>query len=825
MKGLINYKNNCLKFLAFFGIALLFFSCRDENLLFDEEVPRQDNLPVVLDVNIMRDNTRSPSYFKKEFETNDVIHLQGVFHISDGTTITKYAAMKYNGEKWLQYSGATETSDVPPFTWPNNAITADFTAYFIFGSNSLMVPVESGEEVTATLLSNVAGTSVSDPDKDPLKASTLGVKYGHTIVLDFIHACAYLTVEEMAAGVSRIFWFTQESNGGETTFNNAFRCYLNTDNQLIFEFVPEEDPAYGNIVYVQGTATTAFVGSTEKASASFFLPPGKYTNFVVGYPGSNSMVTYFTYTKQVSSTPGTPVEPGEGGTGDGSDSDIENNDPSKPSNPNNLLQANGVYTFNVSKSKGVVINSDITPDEWDEGDDPIYDVDAEKFLWAVCKCENYFYDDNIQILKGDGSSMSQLLHNVNMQYQEYTVFAPSDINGQTWFEPSIGQGVTFDGGLHYIWNLGSPLFLTNNGTIKNLGIANANVNGVTMDEYVPEDFVPTGTQTSFDLSRQGALCGYLDKGTIENIRIKAQKPIWDVNNKYIPEFNVNIQVYGIDSQESHNIGGLIGSNGEGTVNNVSIRCPINLNVSNYTGENGEIESHVPRTYIGGIVGQNVKEMHNVYFENDSPVITITNSCYYINASYSIGGVVGLFSGGTINNFYIPNVIIDSQNSEGFTSYIGGFAGRLSNVEVGGRLTDCQIGGSVYSGKCNPNQEGVPGSSYIGGLAGDIYESYLIDNNFVNVNVSGYQGSDDNGSVSYSTGGMFGVINNLPGETPDKIRNNIAIGRQLSGAPIYIGNFAGMVPADETWEDNYEPNGNRVSMHQMDGVDLKNIGNE
>ena len=841
------------KFIRFIKVATLsvpfmfcLSACQDDWLADADEVPRQDNLPVELNMDIQGLETRGPSFFKKEFEANDVVHVQGTFNLSDGSKVIKYAAMRYDGEKWSQYNGATGTGDVQRFTWPNNAIDADFNAYYIYGSNSLMVPTDDPEEITPTTLTEIIGTSTTNPDKDPLKASTLNVKYGHTINLDFIHACAYLTVEELPAGVSSVFWFTREEAGGNAPedFKNAFRLYLTSDNQLNFEFVQAPDPEYGDKVYIQGTTKTALMDGFEKSSAGFFLAPGQYLNFVVGYPGSNQMVNYISYSKEF--TPTAPDGPDDGNTGgdaEGGGDDIEGGTPNAPLNPNNELVENGVYTFNVSKSSGVKIEHTPEQEEWDETDDPIYDVDAEAFLWAVCKNEDY-YVGNVQIIKPEGTT-SRLLHNVNMQWAQYNVFAPSEINNYSWFEPNLGQGVTFEGGGHYIWNLGSPLFLTVDGTVRHLGLANAKINVVTMDEYYPgstdtddpdnpDDSGDNGSTLfpnvgPYDLSRQGAICGYLNNGTIENIRIKTGIPTWDNEGKYEDVFILNAKVWGVDSQESHNIGTLVGSNNNGTVNGINIFCDMSLNVSNYTGTNGEIESHVPRVYIGGIIGQNVNEVHNILSGTGNNKITINNSCYYERASFSIGGLVGIFSGGTMNNVVLPSVTIDSRRSSGFTAYLGGAAGRLSNVDNGGKFFDISVAGTVYAGKSEAN-EGNNGTVYTGGLVGECYESYEVSGCYTGVSVYGpyTNGNYDNyvgdGTVNYATGGMFGCINNLPGDTPNKFVNDIAMGKEVRGPVNYIGSFAGLVPRGETWEDNYQGRDLLIQNNlQNNGQQLQPIG--
>lgn len=791
-------------------------SCQDDLVLGEDEVARQDNLPLDFQIGIRGPETRGPSYFKTAFEPDEIVHIEGTFHLSDGAEDVRYAAMRYDGEKWSQYSGATGTGEIQRFAWPNNAVSADFKAYYLAGSNSLMRPVDDPSEVPATTLSSVVGTSTTLPDRDPLVAEMKGVKYGHTIVLDFIHACSYLTVEDLQGGISNVFWFSRKDANGETPedFHNAFRLYLSSDKRLHFDFVQVPDPEYGNDVYIQGTTKTGFQDGFEKSTAGFFLEPGQYVDFVVGYPGASSMETYISYVKQNTGS-GTP--PAGGGSGDGGD--IEGGapgEPSTPGNPDNILKANGVYTFNVAKSTGVKIENVPNIEEWDETEDPIYNVDAEGFLWAVCMKDEYWVD-GVQIVKPEGST-SNLLHNVNIQWAEYTIFPPSDTNKQTWFEPILGQEVTFEGGGHYIYNLGSPLFTTVKGTVRHLGIKNAEINTITVDEYTPGMFDPTDPSDpsdpdasegsggyagagTYDLSRQGAICGFLDNGTIENIRVKSGVPAWYTGEGplYKDVFTINAKVYAVESQESHSIGCLVGSS-TGTINNINIFNDMTLNVSNYTEG-----SKVPRTYIGGIIGQNTNQVYNITSGSGNNKITISNTCSYSNASYSIGGVVGLFSTGTINNVTLPWVSIDSRKSEGFTSYIGGAAGRLSDAISGGKFLDVSVAGMVMAGKCMAGEEGA-GQNFTGGLVGDCYESYNVQGCYTGVDVFGPNAQNMvSDGTTVATGGMFGRINKIPGETPEMILSNIATCKYIRASEGYTGTFSGLVPEGETWEKDYAGN--------------------
>ncbi|MCH5223161.1 MAG: hypothetical protein J1E82_03900 [Muribaculaceae bacterium] len=813
-------------------------SCRDESFYLDDEVERQDNLPVELEINLPV-ATRGVNP-KQSFENGEFIHIQGKFYMDDDSEEYRYGAFQYIEGKWEQYL-PEGTTTYRKFTWPNNCVTAEFLAYYVVGTDALLVPTDNPEYNPVTNLSNVVGKN-GNPDTDPLVARSNGtVKYGHTIVLNFLHACSYLIVEDMPPGIATNFWFTQQQDNGDVspTFYNAFRLSLTTENKLKFEFVQDPDPLSSNEVYVAGASQSIITDGVEKASFGVFLAPGRYDNFVVGYPGTDRMNTYMRY-KKIINEPANPGDgddgngdsgdPGTGGSGNGGDDNTGNDSggiTDENGNPYNDLEENGIYRFNLAKSAGVTILTPPPGEVWDDNENPIYPVDAEEFLYKVCNPEEYVIDyegGKVKILEVVGNG-TRLLQNVNFQWAKYDVFKPKEnLHPLTWFIPDLPRGNLFDGNHHWIWNLGSPLFHTVNGNIKDLGITNADMSFVTRVNYKPDGYVPKDELDYFEMSRRGALCNYLQQGTLQNIRIRAKLPDWYENDidpsekgkYYNAVFNLNAYVYAADSQESHNIGCLVGSNLNGTINTINITCNMNLTVANYPET-----PRVPSLNIGGIVGQSVSTLTNVGTEN-SPKITITNICNYSNAAYYIGGITGNHTGGTISEVMLPNIVIQSARSVGFNSYIGGAVGALSNVDVGGELLNCTVAGEVYAGKCMMNSVGVSGAVYTGGVAGLCYESYTVNGCRAVVNVYGPMDDNVSEGVTYATGGMFGRISKFQAETPDQIGNVIANGTYLTGPSEYIGNFAGMVPDGETWDDNYQGRAIIVAKH---GNVTKYIGNE
>ena len=799
--------------------------CQDNYLTSEPDIPHKDNMPVEIKV-FLPTTTRGVNP-KREFTDGEFIHVQGVFHMDDDTDEIKYAAFRMEGGNWVQYGGNEGSINVDRFTWPNNCLTAEFTAYYLSDTQSLMQPTADASSNPATLLSSLAGKN-NQPDTDPLVARSNGpVKYGHTIVLQFIHACAYLTVEEMPPGIDT-YWFTQENEEGtgvSPTFYNAYKLWLNPDNTISFEFVQVPDLDYDDLVYVSGKSTSEFLEGEEKASFGVFLAPGQYDKFVIGYPGADKMIQYLNYQKK---------GPNLGPNGE--------EDP----NPLNKMEENGVYTFNIARSSGIEITTPPGGPGMSDEEDPIYEVDAEKFLYSICYPRDYYVEykgEMVKIIEQTGGNGTRLLKNVNIQWEDYRVFAPNaekrPDNPDLWFSPEIGKGNTFDGNFHWIWNLGSPLFNTIDGTVKNLGITNVNFSYTTQDQYIPDGYTGgPGLPDYFDLSRVGALCNYLREGTIQNIWVRSKLPVETTfdPDTYDPDsddpfyediFDIKVTTYTERDSEAHNIGCVVGSNLNGTISNVTIMCDMNLTVES----SPESLIDDPTLSIGGIIGQNVNVINNIGTDNSvinrSPKITITNKCSDQNAAYYVGGILGYHSGGIINNIIIPDVYVDCRQSSGFNSYLGGAVGGLSNRSDGGEMLNCSVSGKIFAGKTETHSEYMA-SNYTGGLAGECYESYTVTGcqEVVDVmgpyNAGGYNNYIEVGTI-YGVGGVFGIIQRLnnSGQTPAQINNIIGYGTTLRG-PASIGNFAGIVPSDETWETDYATRDFMIKVH--DNVE-KYIGSE
>ena len=169
--------------------------------------------------------------------------------------------------------------------------------------------------------------------------------------------------------------------------------------------------------------------------------------------------------------------------------------------------------------------------------------------------------------------------------------------------------------------------------------------------------------------------------------------------------NVNI-TGGYDSIE---LGGLVGFNMEGTINN----CYALVNI--ISGDASQS--------IGGLVGGNAGEGSII---NCYTTVNIIGG----DDSYWLGGLCGFNFDSSISNCYSTGAVTGGDNS----SYLGGLCGENDNVSI----SNCYATGSVTGGD---------NSSYLGGLCGNILEG-SIQNCYATGAVTG-------GNVSEYLGGLCG----------------------------------------------------------------------
>lgn len=742
---------------------ILLNSCQDD--IYFSESGHNDELPIEFNFSLMPANGSRAFTddipVKTSFTNGDVIHILGTFQTKalqeDGSTVEgvvkRYGALQYNAttRNWTAVSGNS-------LTWPSIATSGSFEAYYVNGSNGVL-----------TVDNPIFKSSLSDitPMSDPLEASMSNVIYGHAVELNFKHICANLMLTDMQPMVSNVYFFNtddvyESDMTTERPFNNGFQLQLkqNNDNQpeLSFEFIQITDPDFPQNYHISGQAMSqenidAAGNVTTTGKVYYFLQPGYYPKFEITYP-AQAPETYnylsYDYTKIPDNVAGPSVE-----------------------NVKPNLMANTTYTLAINKSPGVIITAPTTEGGWDDDGEFYPLVDVEEFLKAVYNSSDYSEED-VKILEqtADGT---KLLRNLDFKNFNY-----SDFKDQS-FNPNVQDSKVFDGDLHYIKNLSSPLFRYNYGTIKNIGIQDVEITGTSYEDS-SRDF----------MNRHGALCMWnRQMATIVNVR---------VSNVTMTIYVRSTQSAEEDGSETHNLGCVIGSN-TGIISSVALSGTLSLTVEP-EGSN-EVNSKV---LIGGISGQNAAEgnISGIASRGTGLQINITNTCIGSLGSYSIGGIVGV-SSGLISDVTLPTVNINSQRSKGVTSYIGGMAGQLAVTQSqASSLTSCIVGGSVYAGP-TAIYGVLTSENYIGGIAGVVMGVPISECRSA---VSVYGTSPTLSDIIYSTGGAFGRIRSSETNSFDDI---IAYGSvlqapqnngQATNIKNFVGNFAGLVPTGQTWNNDY-----------------------
>lgn len=692
--------------------------------------------------------TRGIENPKTAFTNGDVIHIQGTFKTEyegvEGESV-RYGAMMFDGTRWSALEGSM-------LTWPTTSVSGKFLAYFISGSTGLLYEAETTPPNRSTqvyYLSQIKpdGSNREEDLSDPLVAEAEVDTYGYAVELRFKHICAYLSLEDLEPQVALEYWFTRDD---DTPLYNAFQLELTSDKELKFHFLSEEladgDDAGNKRVYISAAAQDVERDGRHITIANFFLAPGDYYSFLLRYPaGASGSYEYLKYDYD-----NVPANVGGG----------ENTPP--------VLEGGRTYTLNVTKSPGIAITLPPEADGWDETDED-YTVDAEEFMKSVTNGTEYRNEDDVLILEQTAVG-TRLLHNVDFQFDDYMRRLP--------FEPNVNLGQEFDGNYHYIKNLGCPLFRQNFGVIRNLGIKRIEATFIS-DEVK--------TEGDLDMSRHGGLCMWnRDNGTIDNVRIADGAEITAL-------------VKTDADQETHNVGCIIGSN-TGKITHVEMSGVFNITVEAYVGDG--ITDEVDATVIiGGFAGQNAGtgSISDVSAIDGDLKINITNKCYGNQGAFYVGGIAGQCSA-YLTDIILPDVRIDCRESRGVTSYVGGMVGEVSsdnNNGVSGSVTACIVSGALHAGAVNP--WGVLLSvSYAGGLAGALQNVPVTD---CRASVSVHGTVEPVSGVTYATGGAFGRI-----RTSTDVGNIIAYGSALdglTGIDGYVGNFAGIVPQGENWEDNYK----------------------
>jgi len=196
----------------------------------------------------------------------------------------------------------------------------------------------------------------------------------------------------------------------------------------------------------------------------------------------------------------------------------------------------------------------------------------------------------------------------------------------------------------------------------------------------------------------------------------------------------NCYATGNISSNYWNVGGLVGSNHEGTV------------VDSYS--NGSVSG---LSTVGGLVGLNIDIVRN---SHSSASVTGT----------MVGGLVGVnWYNGTVRNSYSTGNVTGDESVYGYGEYVGGLvAGNNGDItgsySTGSVTGDRSIGGLVAVNTHTINNSystgSVTGDNTVGGLVGwngegDVSNSYSTGSVAGNLSVGGLVGWNEDGTVSNS----------------------------------------------------------------------------
>lgn len=693
-------------------------SCNDE---FSEGgLSLEGTLPVAFNFEEPEDilGTRGVEDYKKLFEEGDVIHVQGTFTAKDGSSATSYGALVLTGRKWVPVVEST-------LYWPLEAEKGEFKAFYIPGSDNVL---SKGTSTPSVNLADVAD------GEDPLEAAPVEVPYGYAVDMQFYHACTYLTLEKMEPNATDYFWMVFPGSNGP--IKNAYQLTLSRGGELSLNFISVPDRTREDLVYISRPSESQTIDGKLYSKASYYLAPGNYSYFDLR---TNNNYPFMTFLNSLTMP----------------------------------LEANHPYTLNVENAKGANFNS-TTEVDWDNKTGG-WEVNVPEFLKAVANGTEYSevdeYGNEVPILK---KANGTLLLQTNLDFNFYDDYGYETLG----FFPDVTNSTIFDGNLHYIENVGYPLFRFNAGTIQNLGIKN----------FRAEVYAYQGTNINnyaSDNSRIGALCNWnRTDARIYNIRMEGI------------DLTVNLQAQDPEqttSNDNFSIGGVCGDN-YSSISEIALKGAINITVqADAAGGFPDVDANVN---IGGILGN-----HTAYLSNVGPLpgetftVTINNTCkgrpQWGSGVFCVGGAVGQSTANEITQVVVNNVIVNATESDGYQQYTGGLAGRLRGD--GYIVSDCTVQGTLTCGVVTSYGSFTSPFSYMGGIAGNV-RGYTVSNcrAVCNVNSNTTSIADD---ATYATGGAFGRI-----QSNCTIINNSAYGNQLSGPDNYIGTFAGIANDSYQWDD-------------------------
>ena len=708
--------NKLLRYLYLSFPILLFNACSDEIKIADKqaEIIYSDCPVELFTEGVEQFSTRGVTNPKRFFLQGDIIHVEAYFIDESDEEIENsriYRAYELIG------NSKWETVTHDDIFWPVRAKKGVFKAYYVSQFNQSLVADDAGKLLN---LSDI------QDDTDPLLAEAQ-IDWGHKVNLRFHHICTHLTFSNLDPDIADYFWLIKKDG---TSISNLFNLRLE-GSELKHEFRSVSDETNNDLVYVQHKSVTLYDNQIKTGSeVSFFLQPGDYSNLELRTINNYS---YLAFQSELTQD----------------------------------LQSNVPYVIDIKNNKGVTFIEE--EEDWDEDDSTILEIDPDVFLNAIVngeEGEDYIIEDedgNKKIIIKITSDGALLCANVNFKFStEYT-------------KRELTNGRNFDGGNHFIYNLATNLFTTNQGTIQHLGLKNINC---TDDKSI----VLTYESEDIKNNRWGILCE-TNVGTVKNIRIEDS------------EVNFSLGIGSESGGKVFYVGSLIGSN-EGNVAQIEY----NGNISIQTSTQDDIKSIL---YLGGIVGHSIGTVREIRpYENNqttaqTPTISVISNLKGESLTIFAGGGVGLASG-LIQDISLPSVMIDSSNSLGMVGSTGGLVGRLRGEGYSpSSLSSCTVAG-IVRGMPVSSVNNFQAYSYTGGLSGFCFKYNITDcRTLCSVSINNENSSDE--MTTYATGGGIGRIVGAI-ETPISIKNNYIWPKDLEGPAKFIGNFAGIVPLgyDFTW---------------------------
>lgn len=641
---------------AITGLLACLYSCTDVRPPEAADMPRDPEHPLAVNLTAARTfMTRVGS--KQSFEQGDVIQVFATFNLPDNGSEVKYACMMLDATgQWIN------TDDAAAMTWPIDAETGDFEAYYIPQAAG---PLTAGEPVTVLL------DTVTD-ETDPLRAEITSVTYGYAVNLLFSHLCTRLILENVKEDSSKEYWLTLDDESGADILKNAYTFVRRDDNSGEFGFAVSGVPDEANPVKIART-------KEDDGSVVFYLAPGSYDGMKLNYSYYRPYLSF----KEVSDGAGNKVLNG--------------------------LEANSSYVLNINKALGVI--NEESENEWS---DPVEDEpveldgieDIEAFLNAIRNVEDYYVNEVEKVLEVNSLGMVTLLKNVDFKW----------LNGG--ISGTVPSTIIFNGNYHYIMNLADALFSDVQGNVTNLGIKGVEIdytadssegvykgaltdyNQGTIDNIRIEDceiafHVPDGTGKTYNIGT--LIGGNTQSGKVSDI-----------------VFGGSLTISADGKTSSYvNLGGVIGQNG-GQFESVSyLDDESNLAVTDMVTGTGELS-------VGGIVGYNSGTVSKCVFTVD----VHANGDEFVSCGESnyVGGIIGNMDSGILSECAIAGNVYggdatrvdDSHDNADALAYTGGLCGVVGKAEVDDCAAFNQVTGYVHESSASDGRANAVGGAF-GGL--------------------------------------------------------------------------------------------------------------